>query len=272
MGRYSFIIGVFAPTLVLFSVSNAFGDEIDSYRPKAELSLGVFLTDNGTDFQLDSETLGVGTPIDFERDLDLNVKEAVFRGDGYWRFGNRGRHRVDGSFFSLSRDGSKTIDLSIKFGDETFSIAAEIETEFDVKIFKADYTYMIFQGDHYEVGASIGTFVFDFDASIREASLGKIGSSDLTVPLPTLGLRGNVEILPKLVLKASGDVFALSVGKYDGTLYDVLVGLDYNVTDHIGIGVGYNYVDMDVNIDNKDFDVDVGWTYKGALVYLKFII
>jgi len=155
--------------------------------------------DSDIDFQLDSQTLGVGTKIDFESDLGFDEKETLFRANGYWRFGGRGRHRVDGSFFSLSKDSSNMIGRSIQFGDKTFSISADTKAELDVKVIKADYTYMIFHGDNYEIGVSIGLFISDIKASLEEASLGKAESSDLTVPLPTLGLRGNVEILPRLV-------------------------------------------------------------------------
>ena len=105
---------------IILSFSITMVHAADSNTDRFSFSIGAFITDRDTDARLDSQTLGQGTDIDFEDDLDLDSSGTVFRLDAFYRF-NR-RHRIDFAIFDLSRDSSATINESIQFGDDVFNI------------------------------------------------------------------------------------------------------------------------------------------------------
>ena len=60
------------------------------------ISAGAFLAKIDSTARVDSASLGIGTDVDLEDDLDLNEDETTFYGNATWRFfeNHRRVHRV----------------------------------------------------------------------------------------------------------------------------------------------------------------------------------
>ncbi|MGI9233505.1 MAG: hypothetical protein ACR2RD_07740 [Woeseiaceae bacterium] len=240
----------------------------DPGSERGSISLGAFLTDRDTTGRVDSETLGLGTVIDAEDDLGLDSSDTVARLDGYYRFNPR--HRIDFSIFDLSRDATGTIDRSIQFGDEIFDIDSTISTDLDLTIYKAAYTYSFLVRENGYLGFTAGLYVISTDISLRESNTGQFEAEDLTAPLPVIGLRGDYQFTPRLVLRSSAELFAIEFDNVDGSLFDFYVGLDYHFHDNFAVGLGYNNVSLDVDADGSDFQGSLDWTYDGALLNVQY--
>jgi hypothetical protein len=232
------------------------------------ISLGAFITDRDTNTQLNSETLGKGTEIDFEEDLGLDSSDTVFRLDGHYRFNQK--HRLNFSVFDLSRDSSATIQRDIQFGDEIFLIDTVVNTEFDITIIRLTYTYSFWQRDNGYLGVTLGAHVADSKIGLAEQNLGQSEISEITAPLPVLGLRGEYEITDRLTLTAVGEFFMVEFDDVDGSLVDLYVGIDYQVIEHVAVGLGFNSVNLDVDASKNDFSGSLDWRYEGALLFFKF--
>jgi hypothetical protein len=232
------------------------------------ISLGAFITDRDTNTQLNSETLGKGTEIDFEEDLGLDSSDTVFRLDSHYRFNQK--HRLNFSVFDLSRDSSATTQRDIQFGDEIFLIDTVVNTEFDITIIRLTYTYSFWQRDNGYLGVTFGAHVADSKIALAEQNLGQSEISELTAPLPVLGLRGEYEITDRLSLTAVGEFFMVEFDDVDGSLVDLYVGIDYQVIEHVAVGLGFNSVNLDVDASKNDFSGSLDWRYEGALLFFKF--
>jgi len=252
--------------LLIFCASASFAADPGSER--ASISLGAFLTDRDTNGRLDSDTLGLGTVIDAEDDLGLDSSDTVARLDAYYRFNPR--HRVDFSIFDLSRDATATIDESIQFGDEIFDINSTISSEYDLTIYKAAYTYSFLTRDNGYLGVTAGLYVLTNDISLTESNTGQFEADGLTAPLPVIGLRGNYQLTPQLMLRSSAELFAIEFDHVDGSLVDFYVGLDYHFHDNFAVGLGYNNVSLDVDADGSEFKGALDWTYDGALLNVQY--
>lgn len=228
--------------------------------------LGSFITDRNTATRLDSDALGPGTDLDLEDDLGLETSQTVFRVDAYVRLGER--HRLDFSYFDLSRDASKTIVRQIQFGDEVFNIDAEVDADFEQTIIKAAYTYSLFRSPEGFLGVTAGLFVMDIKASLSQVSLGQTEAQDVTAPLPVIGLRGAYSLSERWALRGSAEIFALEYDDVDGQLVDFLAGVEYQVTDAVTVGLAYNDTTFDVDVGQSDFSGAVDWQYSGALLYV----
>ena len=240
--------------------------EPDSER--SGIALGVFITDRNTTGRVDSATLGLGTTINFENDLGLDGSGTVARLDGYYRF--QPRHRIDYAIFDLSRDATATIDEEIQFRDEIFDINSTISSEFDLTIYKAAYTYSLLMRDDGYLGVTGGLFTLSSDVSLTESNTGQFDAEDLTAPLPVVGLRGNYQLMPRLVLRGSAELFAVEFDDIDGRLVDFHIGLDYYFRDNFALGLAYNAVSINVDADGSDFKGALDWDYDGVLLSILY--
>jgi len=66
---------------------------------------------------------------------------------------------LDFSVFSFSRDGTRTIDETINFGDRTFAINTVVNSTQDLDIAKAAYTFAPVIKDRGFVGLTAGLYV-----------------------------------------------------------------------------------------------------------------
>lgn len=231
------------------------------------VGLGLFLTDQQSNTRLNGES-GSGTVIDLESDLGLRNSDSVFRVDAYYRFNEK--HRLDVSLFDLSRSSTKQIQREIEWDGEIYPIDSEVNSNFDMTIYKAAYTYSFIANDKGYLGASIGLYVSKVSAALSVGDLGRNSSSDVTLPLPVIGVRGEYFFTEKLSLRASGEVFAIEYEDYDGSLYDVYAGLDYQLFEHVAIGIGFNSVQLDVGVSKPSFNGDLDWRYDGGLLFVEF--
>jgi hypothetical protein len=216
------------------------------------INLGGFITDLDSEFRLDSKRSGLGTVIDLENVLDLEETTEVFRVDALCRLGQSRRHRLDFSYFDLSRDATRKIGREIQFGDERFFIGTTVHSFFDLKIYKGAYTYSFFQNEHFDIGASLGLHVMDIGVGLSDRRTGTAQSETVTAPVPVVGLRGTFAFTPKLFLKESIEFFWVELDDYKGKLIDINIALEYNVWKHLGLGIGYNTVRIDISADGDD--------------------
>ena len=255
---------IFSLLLILLSANAIAGSHHDE---RFSVSLGAFFTDRDTDTRLDA-TATRGTDINFEKDLALDSSDTVFRLDGYYRFGDK--HRVDFSVFDLSRTASTPINRDIQYGDTMFSINTVVDTDVDLSIYKAAYTYSFMQRDKGYLGATAGLYVADTTATISAPNAGQAAAGDVTAPLPVIGLRGHYEFADRWTFRASGEFFFIEYEDIDGSLVDLYAGIDYRVIDNMSLGLAINSVTIDVSSEDAGFQGELNWQYTGGLLFLKF--
>ena len=265
-GRCGPISVALAAALVMISLTVPAAQAADEDR--FSLSLGIFLTDRDSETRLDGSSGMPGSDVDLENDLGLDSFDSVFRVDGYFRFNKK--HRFDFSAFNLSRAASTQIQKDIDWNDTLFPVDAVIESNFDLTIYKAAYTWSFLQREKGYIGITAGLYIADFRNSLLAPSLGEREISDSTAPLPVLGLRGEYHLSEKWSFRASGEVFAFEYDDYDGQLFDAYAGLDYQIFRHMAIGVGINSVRFNIGIAKENINGKLDWQYIGGLVFFKF--
>ncbi len=72
--------------------------------------------------------------------------------------------------------------------------------------------------------------------------------SDVTAPLPVLGLSGSWEFAPKWSLYGRLQIFRLEVGDYDGSIDHLAIRLEHQTFRHVGFGLGYDFFELDIDI------------------------
>ena len=238
------------------------------------IGLGVFLTNRKSTTRLDGDVPDSGTPIDLETDLGLDRNDTVFRVDGFYRFNQK--HRIDFSYFDLSRESSKVLDRTIDFLGQEFVINTQVDANFDLNIYKIAYTYSVIQNDSGYLGLSAGFYIADIGASLTVTPVdgglieGTVASESVTAPLPVFGVRGQYNFSEKWMFRGSAEIFAYEYDIYSGSLYDIYAGIDYQLLKNMAVGIGYNSVRLDLGVSGDRFDGNLKWTYDGGLLFFKF--
>ena len=236
-------------------------------RERGSVVIGAFITDRNSETRLDSDT-DQGTNLDLESDLGLEDSTTVARLGGYYWM--RPKHRLDFAYFDLSRDASRRIDETIEFGDETYTVDTIVSTTNDLSITKLSYTFAPFATDRSFFGISFGLYVADTELSLRESTIGRFESEDITAPLPVFGLRGDYAFSENWTLRGAYELFDFESDDVDGRLSDMYVGIDYTFRERLSVGLAYNEVSMTLTAEEDGgFEGSLDWGYDGFLVYLK---
>jgi hypothetical protein len=236
---------------------------------RGSILVGSFITDRESNARLDSDS-GEGTDLDLEDDLGLESSMSVARVGGYLWLGRR--HRLDVAYFDMSRDASRVIDETIEFGDQVFQINTTIESEQELSILKADYTFAALARDRGYLGIVAGLYIADMAMTLSERTLGAYESEDVTAPLPLFGLRGDYAITDRITLRGAVQWFGFDTGDVDGRLTDFYVGADYGLgrNQRMAVGLAYDRVSMNIGAEDDDgFDGRLDWGYDGVLLYFK---
>jgi hypothetical protein len=107
----------------------------DDYNFKLE---GSWVAMN-TAVRLDSKTLGMGTELRFEDDLNLDANKLLPSLSFEWQISDR--HRLGARWQDISRDSNSQALKEIQWGDEIIPIDSDIRLAFDVTQYSVDWTY-----------------------------------------------------------------------------------------------------------------------------------
>ncbi|MGI9305198.1 MAG: hypothetical protein ACR2RB_21210, partial [Gammaproteobacteria bacterium] len=146
---------------VLCPLSAFAAEEKAPFPNRFSLSLGAqIISDFETEARVDSG-ITRGTEIDFEDTFGLDESGTFFRLDGQYRFAER--HRINFSFYDLTRDASAVINQNIQFEDDLFLASSRVESELDTRIFKFSYGISPFVTDNADLGLTVGLHAITFD-------------------------------------------------------------------------------------------------------------
>ena len=249
----------------------------DTPWEKFNLSAGYFISNVETDLSLGA---GLGLTVNLEDLLGFDSTNSVFRIDALWRFTENRRHRLDLTWFSFRRDGSKTIGRDFTITDDqgneiNIPAGTQVTSNFDLDIYRARYSYSFFQDDRMDLAFSVGTYVMPIDIGLKATGLLNVDESEkFTAPLPTLGLRMDFAVTPKWFIRSNFEVFYLEIKEFTGTLFETNVALEYIPWKHLGFGVAFNVFNLDIEADGEDypgidFKGDLEFRYSGLLLYAK---
>jgi len=240
--------------------------EIDRFS----VELGTFLVSTDTKVRVDGTAGQEGTEFDAERTLGYS-DATRFRADAAWRF--KDRHAFTAMYFDNTRRSEHVIDREITVGDNTYPVNAEVNSEFNTRIFDVAYEYVFMQRESWELAGSFGLHTIKFGIKLDASSNGGQASLSNSVstgaPLPLFGLRGTWQLTKQLQLNAHAQYFTLSIDEYSGEVLDMRADATWMFNKHFGVGVGYNHFDFDVDIERPKFTGSLDWKYGGGLLFLR---
>jgi hypothetical protein len=214
-----------------------------------------------------------GTTINLEDELDL----ADRKGTPYINLGMRlGENwRLEFEYYSLKRDANKTLTRTIDFGDTTFPVGVNLNSQFDSTIYRFTGGWSFVKTPQAEAGLGFGFHVTDFQTQLSGTGTGVLGGTgfqreahDALVPLPTVGLYGTYMLSPQFLLRGRVDFLSFKYNDYDGRLVNWMAAFDWRFHKNFGAGIGYRYVDYKLEATKSDFTGEVNYTFKGPTIFV----
>lgn len=251
------------------AASQAFAQQ-DAGDPweKWSVSLGAFVADLDNTVRIGAP--GVGFEFDLESALGLENSQTVFRVDGAYRFGADDRHRVDFTWFDLSRNATRNLAQAIELPDGTpLPIGTTVSSEYTLAFYNVRYGYSFIKDERIDFAGSVGLHITDFGLFLDAGGLGAGGDS-VTAPLPVLGGRLDVALTPKWYVRSSLEALYLSFGDFTGSITDILVAGEYRAWENFSVGLGFNAVRMELENDNAlgiEFDGRFRSDFVGLMLY-----
>ena len=206
--------------------------------------------------------------IEFGKTFGIDDSEiTVFLGFD-WRFAKKWKLGVE--YFGLSSSGKAFLEEDFHWEDITFKEGTGVKGEVDISIYRAYVGRIITTGKKHEFGGGIGAHTMSVKAFIAaqlnindDEYSGESSSKSITLPLPNLGLWYYYTPTPKLALIARLDVFAISIGEFSGSLWDVAPGVQYQFFKNFGAALNYRYIKLNAGFDSTDWTGDLNIIFQG---------
>jgi hypothetical protein len=186
--------------------------------------VGAYVPTTSTVARLDSNALGIGANVDFEKALGLQTEKAVPNFIGRWRFTER--WRVEAEYFELNRSGNKDLTREIQWGDAVFPVGSEVSSKFDFSDARVSVGYSFFKTVDKELGLALGAHVTRYNASVSANGIGTQGGA-VTAPLPVLSAYGQFALTERWAISARLDRLSLNYDQYAGGITSMALDVNY---------------------------------------------
>lgn len=234
------------------------------------IRLGTYIVDGAdTKFSVVSD-VGLGTVIDYNRDLNGDSRATIPRIDAYYRFNPR--HRIDFTSFSIDREGSRTLEVNppIVIDGEDFS-GGTLNSDIKYTLYKLGYAYSFYHSSRVELSITAGLNFTQYDLHFSNAAGDKAESAGFTAPLPMFGLRMGYAITPKWSVNYVAESFFIDIDDtVKGALINYELNTEYKLFKHFAIGAGLARIGSSLDVNDDDWSGSVSDSYRGYTIFGTF--
>jgi len=239
------------------------------------VDVGVFFPDRRLGLSVNGSNGEIHELIEFEEEARFKKRDDIFALEFGWRFGER--WRLVGQYFESSDDTSWILEEDVEWEDVVFEAGSNVAGGVHFLLIRAFMGRDFNVGEKHEFGLGAGLHWLDIGAYLEgTVIIGDGGTAfaresvGVSAPLPNIGVWYNYSIAERWAFRTRFDLFSADIGKYDGTLINFSAGVDYQVSRHFGFGLNYNHFELDVKVDNSDWNGRVKTSYEGLYVDLSF--
>ena len=232
--------------------------------------LGAYVVDgSNTQVSLNSDIGGLGTTIDYQRDLGGEDGDTIPRIDAYYRFNDR--HRIDFTSFSVDRKGERTLAIDITIEGEDYLIGETIKSDIKYTLYRLGYGYSFYHSPKTELTLTAGLNMTEYNLTFALADGSKAESAGVTVPLPVIGLRMGYAITPKWNVRYVSEAFFIEFDDaFRGAIINFELNTEYRLFKHFALGAGLARIGINAEVDDDDWTGKVTDAYRGYNVFGTF--
>jgi len=234
-------------------------------RDGLSLSVGAFAPNYDTTVRKSSADTD-GSSIALEDDLGLDDDDLVptlslaFRP---WE-----RHKFFVSYMSMDRDSQQILSEDLSFDGVTFPAGTDVDTEFDIDLYRAGYTWSFLQNAVWELGFSVGAYWVKMDMALGALDGAVLADYSESEPFPMLGFSGSWLLNEHWLVRGTAEAFSIDMNDTEGDFYNLRMEVEYAFSEKISLGAGYDLVRIDAEDTRKNNRVK--YDYDGLLAFVRW--
>jgi len=230
-------------------LSDNFHIGLGVYRPSHKRRLGADPNDGGSP----------GESLDGDDSQSTGLLNFRWRFTKNWSF--------QGTYWKTGSEAEAILTEDFEYGDVKFLDGSSVRSEIDTSITRLFWGRSFFRRPSTDWGVGIGLHVLDIDAVLKGEIIvppgdppipNHVEKASVSAPLPNLGIWYMYSWSPKWVVSTRLDWLEVTFEEFSGSMYDLSVGVNYQMSDHFGMGLAVNAFKLDVEVEGTK------WT--GSLV------
>jgi hypothetical protein len=232
-------------------------------------------------FKVRAEDLSVpeefGEDIDFIDSLGVSDQSTFFNGNFRWKFGKSKKWSLWGQYFSNDATGTATLTEDVEWDDVIFREGSFAEAGVKLAVARVFVGRSFFKNPQNDFGLGIGihnldlTTYIEAEIMVNDETTGvqrvEVGGSQI---LPNIGGWYNYSPAKRWLLHSRVDWISANIGDYDGGLWNVSAGVNYQAWRHVGIDLSWQYFNLHVDVDKTDWTGSAKMTYSGPVLAVTF--
>jgi len=270
------LIALCLTALMLSSVSGFVSAQDYDYHPYLSdnfyASLGWMRSSNS--FNMESD-LGddIGDDIDFNDSLGVSDHSTFFNGQLKWVFGSERKWAVAAQYFSNNAKGSTELLEDVEWDGLTWKEGSFVDAGVKLTVARLFLGRSFFKNERNDFGLGVGIHNLKIKAFIEgeiivdeqttEIQEGDVAESQI---LPNIGGWYGFSPAKDWLLHARVDWIGASIGDYDGHMWNMNAGVNWQAFEHVGFDLSWQYFTLDVSVDSDDWAGGADMTYSGPVI------
>jgi len=235
--------------------------------------LGAFKSDNAFKISAEGSIVERERRIDFAESVGVDKSSTLLDAQLRWSFGKNRKWTLSGQYFSNDATGEAVLTEDVEWQDVTFRDGTFVGAGVDIAITRVFVGRSFIKNEQHDFGVGIGVHNLDISVFIEgdivvddESTEFFRGEADNSQPLPNVGTWYNYSPARNWLLHGRVDWISANIGDYDGTLWNISAGVNYQVFRHLGIDLSYEFFNLNLAVDKSDWKGDVDMRYSGPVL------
>ena len=192
---------------------------------------------------MSSELSLVGTQVDLVDDLGLDDSENIPALTGSIDLPLFPEILV--GYFAVDSSASKLISKVINYKGVSYAASTTVSSSYEITHFEALLNFGLIKTEMADLGLLVGAKYFEIETTLTNTVSGVTQTESVEGPVPVLGVKGGVGLPGKFRIEGIGRGMVLEVGDVDASLFDIDLGVHYDLNKFLRASVGYRYFAID---------------------------
>ncbi len=233
-----------------------------------EVYVGSFFPDRRLRLGVNGSSGDINSAIDFNSELRVKESDSTYSIDLSWRVAER--WRLFGQYFESDGGANHTLQHDVPWKDVVFPRGSDVSAGSDFSVLNLFVGRALETRERHDFGLGFGVHVIEVGAFVAGTAVDENGVPNVRFeavsvrgPLPNIGAWYRYSMTPRWALRSRLDWVKADVGKYDGSVLSFSLGLNFRLSQNIGIGVDYKEFKLDVAVNESGWRGHAHNNYEG---------
>ena len=175
-------------------------------------------------------------------------------------------HKFRFGYVPVKYDADATIQRTITFRGQTFTVGVPASTEIKWDLWKFGYEWDFVSREKGYFGVIADLKYNKLEASIASPALARTAMTEQDAPVPTIGVAGRGYPHPMVSISGEFSGLKFNSDEFEASLWDFDINAAVTFGRYIGVQGGYRMYTVDFTIEDDIGDLELKGPYIGAVV------